>query len=62
MCSTSKWWPDRAAQRKVLLEANRGPLLLVDVSRAVTAGNTPARGDSWLGVRVRLKQSYAAVC
>jgi hypothetical protein len=30
--------PTRAAQRKLLLEANRRPPSLVDVSRAVTAG------------------------
>ena len=38
----------RAAQRKLLLEANRGPPSLVDVSRAVTVGLERRRGDSGL--------------
>jgi hypothetical protein len=37
MCGRSRWWRP-AAPRKLLLEANRRPPSLVDVSRAVTAG------------------------
>jgi hypothetical protein len=36
----------RAAQGKLLMEANRRPPSVVDVSRAATAGHTPAHGGS----------------
>jgi hypothetical protein len=45
MCGMSRWWCP-AAQRKLLLEANRRPPSLVDVSRGSHRGPGRRRGDS----------------
>jgi len=49
-------------QRKLLLEANRRPPSVVDVNRAVTAGQGRRRGDKRAGVRVCAAVAAAGPC